>query len=63
MDARQRDVEAVRALTPEQKIAVAEGLIAQAWELKEAWIRAHHPELSEDEVRTLARRVVGAPGS
>jgi RNA:NAD 2'-phosphotransferase (TPT1/KptA family) len=63
MDAMQRDVEAVRALTPEQKLAVAESLIAQAWELKEAWIRARHPERSEEEVRTLARRAVGAPAS
>jgi hypothetical protein len=46
-------------MTPARKLAVMRALIRQAYELKEAGIRALRPDLPEDEVRALARRLVG----
>jgi hypothetical protein len=59
MRAREQDTEAVRRLTPEEKLAVMHGLIRRAWELKAAALRATRPELSEPEIRTEAWKMVG----
>lgn len=58
MEALQRDTEIVRRMSPEEKLAVMHGLIRQAWELKAAVIRSREPELSEDEVRRRAWKMV-----
>lgn len=52
----EHDMEILRGMTPEQKLAVMRSLIRQAYVLKEAGIRALHPDLPQDEVRarTLA---------
>ena len=47
----------VRAMTPEQKIRRSEAMRAMAWELKAAWIRDQHPELSEDAVQDRVRAI------
>lgn len=59
MDAVQQDTEALRRMTPEQKLAVMHGLIRQAWELKAAVIRAREPDLPEHEVSARAWELVG----
>jgi hypothetical protein len=52
------NIEILRQMTPEQKLAVMRSLIRQAYALKEAGVRALHPELPEDEVRARTRAAV-----
>lgn len=54
----EREVELLRRMTPERKLAVLRGLIRSAYALKEAGIRAANPELPEEEVRRRARELV-----
>lgn len=54
----ERDIEILRAMTPEQKLVVMRGLIREAYALKEAGVRALHPELTDDEVRARTRDAV-----
>jgi hypothetical protein len=51
---------ALRAMTVEQKLAVAESLRAFAWELTRSVIRQRHPELTEDEVLQSVRAAFGS---
>lgn len=53
------DIEILRRMTPEQKLAVMRSLIRQAYALKEAGVRALDPTLSEDEVRARTLAAVG----
>jgi hypothetical protein len=55
----ERETATLRSMTPAQKLAVMHALIRQAYELKAAAIRAHRPELSDDEVWAETRRLVG----
>ncbi len=52
----ERDIEILRRMAPDRKLAVMRSLIRQAYALKEAGIRALHPDLADDEIRarTLA---------
>ncbi|MGD2070599.1 MAG: hypothetical protein PVI57_18140 [Gemmatimonadota bacterium] len=59
----ERDIEILRSMTPEQKLAVMRSLIRQAYALKEAGVRAVHPELAEDEIRARAREAVAGDRS
>ena len=59
----ERDIEILREMTPEQKLAVMRSLIRQAYALKEAGLRALHPELSQDEVRARAMAAVAGDRS
>lgn len=63
MSGEESDIEILRAMTPERKLAVMRGLIRQAYALKAAGVRALHPELSEDEVRARTRAAVAGDGS
>jgi hypothetical protein len=63
MDAKQADYEAVARLTPEAKLRVLSGMIQQAWDLKEAWLRLRYPDASPEEIRQRARSLVGDPAS
>lgn len=54
----ERDIEILRQMTPEQKLAVMRSLIRQAYALKEAGVRALHPDLSDDEVQARTRAAV-----
>ncbi len=46
---------AIRAMTVEQKLRVAESLRAFAWDVKRSAIRRRHPELSETDVTAMVR--------
>jgi hypothetical protein len=48
----------LRRLSPEEKLGVMHGLILQAFELKAAWIRSLHPELTAEEVWVRTRELV-----
>ena len=50
-------LDALRRLTPEQKLAVAHQLRETAWELAAAGVRLRHPELAEEEVQERVRRL------
>lgn len=63
MSCDESDIEILREMTPEQKLAVMRSLIRQAYALKAAGVRVLHPELSEDEVRARARAAVAGDGS
>jgi hypothetical protein len=52
----------LRRLTPRQKLDVMQVLLRQAVELKAAWIRSTHPELTKAEAEARARALVaGGP--
>jgi len=59
----ERDIEILRQMTPEQKLAVMRSLIRQAYALKEAGVRALHPELSEEEIQARTRAAVAGDRS
>ena len=45
-------------MTPRQKLDVMNGMLRQAVELKEAWLRSTEPDLDEREIRSKARELV-----
>ncbi len=51
---------ALRSMTVEKKLMVAESLRAFAWELKRSVIRRQHPELTENEVLERVRAAFGS---
>lgn len=59
MSMSEREIELLRRMTPAEKLEVMGHLIRQAYELKAAGLRAHHPEWSEQEVEAETRRLVG----
>jgi hypothetical protein len=50
-----REVEIFRRMTPEQKLRAAERLYWSARELKAAWLRAEHPDWTEEQVAKAVR--------
>lgn len=46
-------------MTPAQKLAVMQTLVRQAYELKAAALRARWPQMSEQEVWSKTRSLVG----
>lgn len=54
----ERDIDILRKMTPEQKLMVMRSLIRQAYALKEAGVRALHPELTEEEVQERTKAAV-----
>ena len=57
-DDRSQELEILRRMTPHQKLDVMNGMIRQAVELKEAWLRTTEPNLTEPEIRLKARELV-----
>ncbi len=55
---RRQELEILRRMTPHQKLDVMNGMIRQAVELKEAWLRTIEPDLNESEIRSKARELV-----
>jgi len=55
---RRQELEILRRMTPHQKLDVMNGMIRQAVELKEAWLRTVEPDLNESEIRSKARELV-----
>ena len=49
--------EALRRMTPERRLALAEQLYWTARELKAAGVRAHHPDWSEEQVAREVKRL------
>jgi predicted metallopeptidase len=47
----------LRALTASEKVAVMHSLWRQAWSLKSAGVRAHHPEWSPERVEAKVREI------
>lgn len=45
----------LRAMTPEQKLKAAQWIYESAWQLKLAWIRAQHPDWSDEQVHAAVR--------
>jgi len=62
MDAKQFELEALRRMTAEAKLAVMRSLIQQAYTLKASGLRSLYPDLPEEEIQTRARRLVGGDG-
>lgn len=54
-----QEAEALRRMTPAQKLTVMHALIRQAYELKAAAVRTRWPHMSEEEVWTKTRTLVG----
>ncbi len=52
-------LDAIRALSVEERLRVAESLRAFAWELKASVIAERHPELSASEVLQRVREAFG----
>lgn len=52
------ELEILRAMTPDQKLAALRGLWQTAWDFAAAGLRTRHPELSEHEIRTRVRAVL-----
>ena len=50
-------VEILRALTPERRLEVAQGLRRTAWEITAAGIRQRNPAWSEQQVEEAVRSV------
>ncbi len=59
----ERETAALRRMTPAQKLAVMQALIAQAYELVAAGIRATRPGLCEEDVRARVRERMGGNAS
>ena len=57
-----RQLVVVRAMTPEQKIRASEALYQAAWDLKAAWLRSQHPDLSEADIQDAVRRLFRGTG-
>jgi hypothetical protein len=58
----EREIELLRRMSPDRKLAVMRASIQQAYDLKTAWIRAQRPELSEEEILVRVREQVGGAG-
>jgi hypothetical protein len=56
------EIELLRALSPERKLAVMQSLIQQPYDLKRAWICARSPELAEPEILARVREQVAGAG-
>jgi len=54
-----QETDALRHMTPAQKLTVMHSLIRQAYELKAAALRARWPDMPEREVLARARTLVG----
>ena len=62
-DAIEAQTQAIRAMSVEQKLRVAESLRAFAWEVTLASIRRRHPTLEEGEVLRRVRAAFGHDGA
>ena len=51
----EKQLERLRAMTPEEKILASEALRRSAWELKAAWFRSTRPDLTESDVQDAVR--------
>jgi hypothetical protein len=47
----------LRRMTPERRLALAEGLYWTARDMKKAWLRAQHPDWSDAQVSREVTRI------
>ena len=57
------EIEALRLMSPAEKLAVMTSLIREAYRLKAAWIRHTNPHLSEEEVQARLRELMSGDRS
>ena len=50
-------IAALRRMTPERRLALAEGLYWTAREMKKAWLRAQHADWSDERVEREVTRI------
>jgi hypothetical protein len=62
-ESQRRDLDAVRGLSPRDKLEIMHGLLVQAVMLKAAWIKLNHPEIGDAEVQAKAMRLVAGARS
>ena len=55
----EKQLERLRAMTPEEKIRASDDLRRGVWELKAAWFRSLDPDLSETAVQNAVKRWIG----
>ena len=51
----EKELEILRAMTPQQKLKVSFGLYRTAWRLKESYMRKIHPDWSEQQIQAAMR--------
>ena len=52
-----RQIELYRLMSPSQKIRIALRLYYSAWQLKEAGLRLHHPEWTQEELQERTKEI------
>lgn len=52
------EIRILRAMTPEQKLEAVAELWRAARALKAAWLRAQHPDWSEEQIRRTVREIL-----
>jgi len=57
------ELEILRGLSAERKLAVMQSLIQQAFDLKEAWIKSQAPELGREDILARVREQIAGAGS
>src|SRR5262249_23231308 len=53
----ERQVELIRAMTPERRVQLGGALYRAAWKLKASWLRSRFPTVSEAEIEEWVRRI------
>jgi hypothetical protein len=59
----EKQLERLRAMSPEEKILASEALRRSAWEFKAAWFRLTRPDWTECDVQDAVRRWIGGSTS
>jgi hypothetical protein len=59
----EKQLERLRAMSPEEKIRASESLRRSVWELKAAWFRALRPDWTEPAVQDAVRQWIGGRAS
>lgn len=62
-EAARAQLDALRALTVEERLAIGDSLRRFAWQLKASVIAGRHPELSEAEVQHRVREAFARGGA
>jgi len=52
-----KQIAILRGMTPERRLALAEGLYWTAREMKKAWLRAQHADWSDEQVTREVTRI------
>ena len=58
-----KQIDILRRMKPERRLALAEGLYWSAREMKKAWIRAQHTDWSDEQVAREVTRIFRNAGA